>query len=508
MKILSSKQIKAADKFTIEHEPISSNELMERAANGCFKWIIQRFDISKTFKIFCGTGNNGGDGLAIARMLILNGYKVLIYIVRDEHFVSEDFNINELRLRNINNVSIIDITSISQIPEISKEDIIIDALFGIGFNKPLKDLLVYLIQRINASSTKIIYIDIPSGLFADQSSTIFSGKIIKANYTLSFMVYKLAFLFAENADFLGEVVIIPIGLNQEFISTCQSNYEIIEEKQLSHFFKKRNPFSHKGNYGHAGIIAGSYGKIGAAVLSTKACLRSGVGLLTVHVPKCGYTILQTSVPEAMVISDENDKMISSVHQLDTYNIIGIGPGIGTSKETTNALICLVEKFENKMVIDADAINILSENKECLKFISRDSIFTPHPKEFERLVGKSQNHFERNKMQIEFSKRHQVYVVLKGRYTCITCPDGMSYFNPTGNAGMAKGGSGDVLTGILTSLLAQGFSSKETCLAGVYLHGLAADLAVKEIGEFSLFASDIINYISKAIKHIIESKFEN
>ena len=270
MKILSSKQIKAADKFTIEHEPISSNELMERAANGCFKWIIQRFDISKTFKIFCGTGNNGGDGLAIARMLILNGYKVLIYIVRDEHFVSEDFNINELRLRNINNVSIIDITSISQIPEISKEDIIIDALFGIGFNKPLKDLLVYLIQRINASSSKIISIDIPSGLFADQCSTMFSDQIIKANYTLSFMVYKLAFLFAENADFLGEVIIIPIGLNQEFLNTCQSNYEIIEEKQLSQFFKKRNPFSHKGNYGHAGIIAGGYGKIGAAVLSTKA----------------------------------------------------------------------------------------------------------------------------------------------------------------------------------------------------------------------------------------------
>ncbi|HKR05694.1 MAG TPA: NAD(P)H-hydrate dehydratase [Bacteroidia bacterium] len=497
MKILSAKQIREADQYTIEQEPVSSIELMERAATACFKWIVQHFEVSSSFKVFCGTGNNGGDGIAIARMLHNNGYQVTTFIIRPGGNASEDFKINETRLRNPGKVNVIDVTSIKELPPISKGDVVIDALFGTGLNKPVKDLAAAVIKNINQSEAEIIAIDIPSGLFADQSSTVSANQIVKATYTLSFQVYKIAFFFAENADYIGEVIILPIGLNEKFISSCESNFELLEEKHLQRILKKRKPFSHKGNYGRAAIAAGSYGKMGAAILAAKACLKTGAGLLTAYVPECGYEIMQTSVPESMVMCDENEKFISSVFKTDSFDVLGIGPGIGTARETAHVLKQIIQNFGKPIVFDADAINIISENKTWMDFIAPESIFTPHPKEFERLAGKSNDHFERNKLQIEFSKRYRVFIVLKGRYTCISCPDGICYFNPTGNPGMAKGGSGDTLTGMITGLLAQGYSSKEACIAGVYLHGLAADLAVKETGENSLMASDIINNIGKA-----------
>jgi NAD(P)H-hydrate epimerase len=494
MKILSSKQIREADQYTIEHEPIASIDLMERAATSCFKWIVQHFNIDNSFKIFCGTGNNGGDGLAIARMLSGSGYHVAIYIIHSCGNASEDFKVNETRLRNLEKTNIIDIASIKEIPEISQNDVVIDALFGTGLNKPVKGITADAIKSINQSGVKVISIDIPSGLFADQSSNVSSNQVVKSTYTLSFQVYKLAFFFAENAEYVGEVIILPIGLNEKFISSCQSNFELLEEKHIQRILKKRNPFSHKGNYGHAAIVAGSFGKMGAAVLAAKACLRTGAGLLTAHIPECGYEIMQTSVPEAMVSTDD-------FSDLPDYDALGIGPGLGVLFKSGVGLKHIIKKFRKPIVFDADAINGLSENKEWMDFVPVESIFTPHPKEFERLVGKSNDHFERNKMQIEFSKRYNVFVILKGKYTCITCPDGMCYFNPTGNPGMAKGGSGDALTGMLTGLLAQGYSSKETCIAGVYLHGLAGDIAVKETGEFSLLASDIIENIGKAFSSV-------
>jgi ADP-dependent NAD(P)H-hydrate dehydratase / NAD(P)H-hydrate epimerase len=498
MKVLSSKQIREADSYTIEHEPVASIELMERAAAACFKWIVQHFDVSLPFNVFCGTGNNGGDGLVIARMLHQNGYHVTTYIVRSGKNASEDFKTNESRLRNLEKVKIIDLTSIDDIQKLSKADVIIDALFGTGLNKPVKDLAADVIKYMNQSEAKTISIDIPSGLFADQASGISTNQITRARYTLSFQVYKLAFLFAENAEYIGEVIILPIGLNEKHISSVMSNYELPEQKHIQRILKKRKPFSHKGNYGHAAIVAGSYGKMGAAILASKACLKTGTGLLTACIPACGYEIMQTSVPEAMVLCDENEKRISSGFKTDSFNTIGMGPGIGTAKETADALKQIIQNFRHPLIFDADAINIISENKTWMDFIPPGSIFTPHPKEFERLTGKTNDHFERNKLQIEFSKRYNVFVVLKGRYTCIACPDGMCYFNPTGNPGMAKGGSGDVLTGILTGLLAQGYSSKDTCIAGVYLHGWAADIAVKKTGEYSLLATDIIDNIGKAI----------
>jgi len=271
----------------------------------------------------------------------------------------------------------------------------------------------------------------------------------------------------------------------------------ITKQFIAGILKKRNPESHKGTYGHAIIFAGSFGKMGAALLSANACLKSGVGLLTMYIPKCGYTIMQTSVPEAMVICDENETAISTTIKLDNYDVVGIGCGIGTSSETTKALKKIIKSVEKPMVIDADAINIIAENKSWLKWIPADSIFTPHAIEFERLVGKSTNEKDRDELQMAFSKKHNVYVILKGHHTQISCPNGNTYSNTTGNAGMAKAGNGDALTGILTALLAQGYMPEQASITAVFIHGLAGDIAIKETGEISLLATDLINTIGKA-----------
>ena len=501
MKILTVDEIKQVDEYTILHEPIDSIDLMERAANACANWIIQHIQPHLSINIFCGTGNNGGDGLAIARLLLKKGFNVKIFIVRSAAVPTLDFVENNKRLISLENADIIDLASQDQFPQLSKNDVVIDALFGIGLNKPIKGIYSQVIKKINESLCPIIAIDIPSGLMADTSSAANEDAIIKAIYTLSFETVKLAFMMPENADFVGQFYILSIGLNQDIIQTFTNSPQLLELSMVQHILQPRKPFAHKGDFGHAVIIAGSYGKMGAAVLAAKACLRAGAGLLTMHVPSCGYSIIQTSIPEAMVTCDEQEKYIATSIVLGRHQAIGIGPGLGCEKETANVLKLILRQNTKPMVIDADAINIIAEKLSWMKLITAGSIFTPHPKEFERLVGKTSNQFERFSKQVEFSKRYQIFIVLKGKYTCITCPDGQAYFNSTGNPGMAKGGSGDALTGILTGLLAQGYSPKEACLLGVYLHGLAGDLAMAAIGERSLLASDLIDYIGKAYQSI-------
>jgi NAD(P)H-hydrate epimerase len=237
--------------------------------------------------------------------------------------------------------------------------------------------------------------------------------------------------------------------------------------------------------------------MGAAVLAAKACLRSGPGLVTAHIPRSGNTILQTAVPEAMLFLDADEDIFSGIPDLSGYSSIAIGPGIGQADATRRALKHLIQNSNLPLIFDADALNILGESKTWISFIPKGSIFTPHPKEFERLVGKSSDDFERNKIQREFSIKHGVYVVLKGAHTAITTPDGNCYFNTTGNPGMATGGSGDVLTGILAGIKAQGYSSLETCLLGVYIHGLAGDFAAEERGHEALIAGDIIQHLGNA-----------
>ena len=498
MKILNADQVREADAYTISHEPIKSIDLMERAAVKCFNWIINRFPANGSFMIFCGNGNNGGDGLAIARLLYLNGKNVVVYVSGDVQNYSTDFNINHKRLIELKSLKIKTIASAGDFPDIKTGTVIIDAIFGTGLNRIVEGNFAQWIDQINAAPAKVISIDIPSGLFPDKA---FSNKTIKATNTLTFQFPKLSFFFPENSRNTGTVHILDIGLHNDFIDAASVKNFLLEAIDIRKMYKVRNPNTHKGNYGHALVIAGSYGKIGAAVLTSKACIRTGAGLVTAFLPKCGYQVMQTSTPEIMVMTDEAEKNISILPDITRYNVIGVGPGIGTSEETARVIKLLIQNFRAPMVFDADAINILSENKTWLSFVPHGSILTPHPGEFERLVGKWSDGFERQALQLAFSKKYNCYVVLKDHYTCISCPDGTSYFNATGNAGMATAGSGDVLTGMLTGLIAQGYAPRDAALTGVYLHGLSGDLAAEKRSMESIIASDIIENIGYAFLQI-------
>ncbi|MBA3705838.1 MAG: NAD(P)H-hydrate dehydratase [Bacteroidetes bacterium] len=501
MKIFSTEQIRNADQFTIENEPVSSLNLTERAGAACAKWILNRFDTATEFKIICGTGNNGGDGFVIARLLMEGSYKVQTFIINQTDKRSTDFTANYKRFTIEN--SVIEIDSINAFQKgfkSNRDSVVIDAILGSGLNRPITGLYGECIKLINQLSIPVIAIDIPSGLYCDTLNSK-DDIIVKATYTLSLQFPKLSCMFTENAQYIGEFSILDIGLHPDYIAQTFAQDHFITKNDVQLFLKIRNKISHKGNYGHALLIAGSYGKIGAAVLSAKACMQSGVGLLTVHVPKCGYEIMQTSIPEVMVDADTETNFISDNIRIEKYNTIGIGPGIGTEKQTQNIVKLLIQNSDAPLVFDADAINILAENKTWLSFIPAGCIFTPHPKEFERLVGRSENSMERLQLQKDFSFKYKAYVVLKGAHTAISCPDGNVFFNSTGNPGMATAGSGDVLTGIITSLLAQGYTSRQACILGVYLHGLAGDLAADKKTEESMIASDIIENLGEAFKYL-------
>lgn len=497
IKIFTSVQIKKADEYTVAHEPIASIDLMERAATKCTQWLIQNIKKKDSLLFFCGPGNNGGDGLVIARQLHILGYTVKVYLLSLSKNCSVDFSINEERLRKVQKDILHTITSSNEFPEINKTDIIIDAIFGTGLNKTVSGLAGDCISLINKSGAKVIAIDMPSGLFTD-AHTDSNSTVIKATHTLSFQFPKLAFFFPENASFVGDWQILNIGISETFISKEVSKKYFITKDCIKTILKPRKKYSHKGTFGHTLIVAGSYGKMGAAVLSANACLRSGAGLLTAHVPKSGYEIIQITSPEAMVSIDQNENLFSDKLNTSAYTSIAVGPGIGTEKLTQDALKHLLLNSDKPLVIDADALNNISLN-DWSKLIPLNSILTPHPKEFERLTKKAKNDFERHTLQIEYSVKYNVYVILKGAHTCITTPNGDCYFNSTGNPGMAKGGSGDILTGIIAGLMAQGYTSIESCILGVFIHGLAGDIAKKEIGEIGMASSDITTYLPIAFK---------
>ncbi|RLD90700.1 MAG: bifunctional ADP-dependent NAD(P)H-hydrate dehydratase/NAD(P)H-hydrate epimerase [Bacteroidetes bacterium] len=497
MKIFSVDKIRKADAYTIEREPISSINLMERAATQLFLWLSKRVDNSHTVKIFAGPGNNGGDGLALSRMLAGADYKVEIFIVRYTDKTSDDFNTNYGRATKTEGCSISDINSINDFPEINEDEIVIDAIFGSGLTRPIEGFPGKVIKEINKSTAIKIAIDTPSGIFSDSSSVHNQGAIVCADYTLSFQFPKLAFMMPENDPYVGEWHVLDIGLHADYINNTQTANFFSVKEDVVPLVKKRRKFSHKGTYGHALLIAGSYGKMGAAVLAAEACLRSGVGLLHTHIPKVGYQIMQTALPEAMISLDRYENYFSEVPDLSLFNSVGIGSGLGMEHQSQMALKLLIQEFHAPMVFDADALNILSENPTWLAFLSAGSILTPHPKEFERLAGKWHDDFERLALQRDFAKRYNVYVVLKGANTSVCTPDGKCYFNSTGNPGMATAGSGDVLTGIITGLLAQGYSSGQAAVLGVYLHGLAGDIAAKKLGQEAMIAGDMIRALGKA-----------
>ena len=500
MKIFSAAQIKSWDAYTVSHEAIASIDLMERAATACFNWLVKNNFVQQPIHIFCGKGNNGGDGLALARLLTLHHFKAKVYVLQSASKGSADFETNLAKLVT-SNLIIHTIAAADDFPTLMQEDIIIDALFGTGLNKPPEGVAAAAIHFIAESVATVIAIDIPSGMYADESSLF--NTVVVANYTLSFQQYKLAFLMAENERYAGEIQVLDIALHKQFASVEPAVFELVDKDMVRQTYLPRKVFAHKGTYGHALLYAGSKGMMGAAILSAKACLRSGVGLLTIAVPEPGGDILQGQVPEALCITDTDEKFMEYCWHKKA--VIGIGPGWGTGTVAVEVLDNVIEKWKGHLVMDASALQYLALYPAKQTLLIANTILTPHPKEFDRCFGESGNDFERVKLAMQKAAELKIYIVLKGHHTLIATPDGKGYFNSTGNAGMAKGGSGDVLTGIITGLLAQGYNPLHACMLGVYLHGLAGDIAAEKLSQEAMLPGDIILNLGAAFKIIEKIK---
>lgn len=508
MKILSAQRIREIDQLTIKHNHIESHELMENAAIALCDLIQAHYPKTQHFSLFAGNGNNGGDALALARLLKQAGYPNLdVYLVQFSTAYSADNQYNQDRLKDAE-IAIFPLTQ-PTINKLPSNSIIIDALFGTGLNRPLEGDYAKLVDLINASGNEIIAIDLPSGLYADQSNPI-DNSIVQADITFTFQIPKWALFMPDNATYIGNWQLLDIGLDKKAIEQSTSEDSLITAELIQSLYRPRQPWSHKGKYGHALLIAGSYGKLGALALSTQACLRSGSGLTTCYAPSCAFEIMQGHVPSAMFLGDDNPDYISAIPDIERYDSIGIGPGIGTEEKTAEAVKELLQrsKVQNKKVlVDADALNLIAANPTFQSLLHEHCVLTPHPKEFARLAGNWQNDYQKRDILRQFAKDHHCIVVLKDRYTCIADINGHIYVNNSGNAGLAKGGSGDTLSGIITALLAQGYSPLHAALFGVHLHGLAADMATLDIAQESLLAEDVCHYLSDAFNHINGAQHE-
>lgn len=504
MKILNAQQIKRIDELTLAEGELTSIELTERAATQCTRFILNHYpDRQRPVQIFCGPGNNGGDGLAIARQLIAKGYTdVNTYLFNIHGKLSANCQANAERLHKVTTPeNFIEVRQQFEAPQCTSRTLIVDALFGSGLNRPLSGGYAALVQFINGAKSDVISIDIPSGMMCEDNTENTPDTIVRATHTLTFQLHKLAFMLPDMARLAGEVHVSDIGLSEEAISQAPTDYVITSLEDIRPLLRPRDPFGHKGTFGHALLIAGQYGMAGAAVLAARACLRSGAGKVTAHTPQRNNDILQIAVPEVLTSHDAHDSLFTTTLPTSDYSSVGIGPGIGTDRRTALALIGTVSRCEVPLVLDADALNILSAHQGWLDQVPQGSILTPHPAEMRRLSPCPPGSFSILQEARRIASQMKCYVLLKGHRTALCTPSGHVYFNPTGNAGMATAGSGDVLTGLLTGLLAQGYHQEEACRLGVYLHGLAGDLAAEALGEESVTASDIISYLPQAFRNI-------
>jgi len=504
MYILSPKQIVQADKATIKNKGITSIDLMEHAATQCFQWLHSRLQ-GQNIKIhvFCGIGNNGGDGLVIARNLHQHGYNVECYVVNFRDKRTNEFLTNYNRLKKIGKWPTV-ITNESEFPEVAFEDIVIDAIFGNGLTRKPEGFTKKLIQYINSTKVFTLAIDFPSGLFGDKSVNK-NDVVLRAGHTLTFQTPKLAFFLPENKEFINTWEVIDIGLDEEFIDSLKPRQQFITKSEIIPLYKPRNKWSHKGTFGHSLIIGGSFGKIGAVTLTTKAALKIGSGLVTAYLPKCGYNILQISVPEAMVEVDD-EKILTYYNFKTKPTVIGIGPGMGTSEKTATGFEKFIKENKLPIVIDADGINLLSKNNKLLEYLPKNTVLTPHPKELEHLIGKWENDYDKLEKVAEFSSKHNLIIVIKGAHTIIIDGEFM-FVNSTGNPALATAGSGDILTGLITGLISQGYEPKTAAIFGVYLHGRTADIALQETSYETFTASSILKYLPNAILDLFNQESE-
>lgn len=509
MKILTGTQIKDLDGYTIEHEPVSSIDLMERAARALTRAITAYRPQGTPVIVFAGPGNNGGDALAVARMLTEAGYEVSTFLFNINGKLSADCAVNHRRLTEMRKRGeCTEVRDEFDPPQLDERTLVIDGLFGTGLTKPLAGGFASLVKYINQSPATIVSIDVPSGLMTEDNTYNVQANIIHADLTLTFQMKKLSFLFSENQQFLGELKVLDIHLSEEGLQSIRAKYSIQEAADVCGRLKQRGHFVHKGDMGNALIMAGSRGMAGAAVLATRACLRSGVGKVTVHTPACNSLIMQMSVPEAVLSMDIDERRITEAVASESYNAVAIGPGIGKHESTAIALISQIRRTKVPIVLDADALNILANHRAWMQQLQPGLIMTPHPKEFERMSGVAvTGGFERLTKARTLAENLQAYIILKGHFSALCSPTGTVTFNSTGNAGMATAGSGDVLTGIITGLLARGYSQDDACRIGMYVHGLAGDIAAEEVGMESLVASDIIRCLPQAFQRLYRMKNE-
>lgn len=509
MKILSASQLKVVDAYTIEHEPVSSTNLMERASRAVADKIRSRWSIDTPIKIFAGPGNNGGDALAIARMLGETNYKVCVYLFNTSDNLSADCQINKQRLLDfqdvkqntmgVRNVELVEVKSQFTPPKLEEGDLVVDGLFGTGLSRPLNGGFASVVKYINSSPATVVSIDVPSGLMCEDNTYNVMNHIVKANYTFTLQYPKLSFFFAENEQYVGEWEVMDIGVKDPMTEETHSPYYFTEQADLLPLLKSRSKFAHKGSVGHALLIAGKRGMAGAAILAARACMRSGAGKLTVRVPEHNVRIMQEAVPEAILNIDVDQNCFSQSFDTSEFDAMAIGPGIGTSSYTVQAFIEQVSMTKCPMVIDADALNILGSHRGWITQLPRRCILTPHKKELFGLISTTRNSYEELERTRELAARQQIYIVIKGAYSAIVTPEGNVYFNSTGNPGMATAGAGDVLTGVLVSLLAQGYVPEVAARLGVYLHGLAGDLAAENLSYEGLISSDLVEYLPKSFK---------
>lgn len=489
-----------ADKATLSKKGISSIELMEHAANLCFQWIQQHLKPNDVkIHVFCGIGNNGGDGLVITRYLIENNYNVTSYIVNFSQNRSENFLTNYERVKDIGNWPEI-ISNEDEFPDINKNDLVVDAIFGNGLTRPPKGFTKKLIKYLNQKQAFTLAIDLPSGLYSNKAVED-EKNVLKANHILTFQYPKQAFFLSENKNFFESWEILDIGLDEEFVENLNPNYNFITKSDILPIYKFRKKWDHKGNFGHSLLIGGSFGKIGAITLASKAALKIGSGLVSAYVPKCGYQILQTVIPEVMTEVDTDD-LLAYFNFKTKATVIGIGPGMGTAEKTAKGFENFIKENKTSLIIDADAINLLAKNNYLLDFLPKNTVLTPHPKELERLIGKWDNDYEKLSNANDFAKKYNCILVLKDAITTVVTKNA-TYFNSTGNPALATAGSGDVLTGLITGLIAQNYPPVQAAIFGVYLHGLTADIGSLDIGYESFTASSILEYLPDAILSLFE-----
>lgn len=502
MKILSASQLRELDAYTIEHEPIASIDLMERASKAFVAEVMARWPENTPIKVFAGAGNNGGDALAVARLLAEQGYnQVSVYLFNIDEKMSDDCKANKLRLQRCVDVKLEEITTQFTPPQLTEHDVVIDGLFGTGLSRPLNGGFASVVKYINASPATVVSIDVPSGLMCEDNTYNVMNHIVRADYTFTFQRPKLAFLFPENEVYCGKWKVLDIGILDPEDERSATPYVLSEKSYIKSLIKPRSRFAHKGSMGHAALVAGKRGMAGAAVLASRACMRAGVGKLTLRTPESNLPIVQMTVPEVIVDTDPSPVCFSRTFDTSDFEALGIGPGIGTEADTTQAFIEQVNQAKCPVVIDADAINILGSHRGWITQLPRNCILTPHKKELFGLISTTRNSYEELERTRELAMRQHIIIVIKGAYSAICTPEGTVYFNPTGNPGMATAGSGDVLTGIILALLAQDYKPEAAAQLGVYLHGLAGDIAAEQFGYESLIASDIVESLGAAFKRL-------